>query len=232
MNLVQSKPQVIAFDFDGTLWDSLPVLEQIDTVVHESLQQHAPLLSQSFSVSELAMRRTVFAKQNPQLHHDLTKLRKTWLEQELNSLGLKESIAAVVMEDFLAARSDLDPYPDVWPALRVLRKHFRLVGLTNGNADLERVGLAGFFWRYSSSAELGVSKPSPDFFHRACALWGVSQQDIVHVGDEPERDVHAARLAGCNAVWLNRDGRSWPEKFGHSPVTIAKLTELQKIFTV
>lgn len=51
------------------------------------------------------------------------------------------------------------------------------------------------------SGEVGAEKPDPAIFALACAQLGVPSHAVVHVGDDPELDVAAARAAGC-AAWL------------------------------
>jgi len=46
------------------------------------------------------------------------------------------------------------------------------------------------------SAELGVAKPDPAAFHRACELLGVAPADTAMVGDSEPFDIAGARAAG------------------------------------
>lgn len=50
------------------------------------------------------------------------------------------------------------------------------------------------------SAEVGLEKPDPALYRRACALLGVPPAEALHVGDHPRKDVEAARAAGCRAL--------------------------------
>ncbi len=40
---------------------------------------------------------------------------------------------------------------------------------------------------------------------------GVEAAQVLHIGDDPLADVIGATRAGMQAVWLNRDGREWPQ---------------------
>jgi len=56
------------------------------------------------------------------------------------------------------------------------------------------------------SSELGVRKPSPDFFSRAGEALQVAAERILLVGDDWSNDYLAARGAGWQAVFLDRGG--------------------------
>jgi putative hydrolase of the HAD superfamily len=85
-----------------------------------------------------------------------------------------------------------------------------LGGLTNGNADIVRIGLDHVLGFCVSARGVGHAKPHPAIFAAACQTAGFAAAQVLHVGDDPERDVHGARAAGMCSVWLNRDGRDWP----------------------
>lgn len=50
------------------------------------------------------------------------------------------------------------------------------------------------------AGELGAAKPDPRCFARALARLGVAAAEAVYVGDDPERDLAAARRAGLRAI--------------------------------
>jgi len=51
---------------------------------------------------------------------------------------------------------------------------------------------------------LGAAKPDPRIFHAACDALGVEPGATLHIGDDLELDVLAARRAGLHAAWLLR----------------------------
>ncbi|BFU43509.1 hypothetical protein KRMM14A1004_17460 [Krasilnikovia sp. MM14-A1004] len=83
--------------------------------------------------------------------------------------------------------------------------------LTNGDTaqqrdKLRRIGLDGRIGPVFTPADLGVAKPDPDAFRRACAHWGLPPHAVLSVGDRYDLDVLAARAAGLDAVQLDRLG--------------------------
>ncbi len=116
------------------------------------------------------------------------------------------------------------------PALAALSARLPIVSLSNGNADLERIGLRHHFRHCISAREVGYAKPHAAIFEAACAKLGVAAEHVLHVGDDPYLDVGGARDAGLRTAWLNRSGAAWSH--GPSPdLTIGDLDELADLDT-
>jgi putative hydrolase of the HAD superfamily len=110
------------------------------------------------------------------------------------------------MRHFAAARNAVTPYEDVLPGLLKLKQRLMLGTITNGNADLDVVGLAHHFTVSLAAAHFGRGKPDAAIFLAACEAMGVAPQEAVYVGDDLQLDVQGAQLAGLRAVWMNRGG--------------------------
>ncbi|MCX4247776.1 HAD-IA family hydrolase [Paraliomyxa miuraensis] len=74
-------------------------------------------------------------------------------------------------------------------------------------ATLEALGVSSWIDAAIISAEVGVEKPHPEIFHRACERLGVRADRALHVGDDHHDDVDGARAAGCLALL-------WPAEVG------------------
>jgi putative hydrolase of the HAD superfamily len=107
-------------------------------------------------------------------------------------------------------------FPEVRPALVSLRERFVLVAVTNGNADLDKIGIRDLFDGVVSAAMAGAAKPAQPIFDMAVEAGGANAAQTLHVGDHPLYDVHGARNAGLKAVWVNRSGDKWPDEY-HAP---------------
>ncbi len=112
------------------------------------------------------------------------------------------------------------------PALIRLRARYRLFALSNGNADLERCGIADLFAGHVTARAAGFAKPDARIFARLADMAGVEPARVLHIGDDPSADVVGATQAGMQAVWLNRGAREWPEGFAAPPRTISTLAEI------
>jgi putative hydrolase of the HAD superfamily len=120
-------------------------------------------------------------------------------------------------EIYFAARNRVELYPDSLPALERIGARWPLVSLTNGNADLQRIGLHTHFAHHVCARDSGVAKPDPRIFLAAAERLGVAPAQILHVGDDPVMDMVGARDAGLRTAWINRDGLPWPGELGAPP---------------
>lgn len=108
-------------------------------------------------------------------------------------------------------RISFRPYPESEEALRGLRKlGARLYVVSNWDVLLEEVlrdlGWLGYFEGVVASAVVGREKPDPGIFEEALRRSGAARERTVHVGNDPVADVEGARLAGIDAVLVDRRG--------------------------
>lgn len=100
-----------------------------------------------------------------------------------------------------------DLYPDALEGVRLLRGAGDRVGVAGNQRAwstpaLRAAGLEAD--AYGTSEDWGVAKPEPAFFRRCCAELGSLPAETAYAGDDPVRDVAAARAAGLRAVWVRR----------------------------
>lgn len=103
-------------------------------------------------------------------------------------------------------------YPEVIDVLKLLHRRFRLAIVSNFDGRLrvilERFGISKYFGHIFVSSEIGADKPDPEIFRRAVKFLGLQPGDVLHVGDDPERDWHAAAVAGLSVFELDRTRNS------------------------
>jgi putative hydrolase of the HAD superfamily len=112
-----------------------------------------------------------------------------------------------------------DLYPEVPSVLEDLAPHFKLAVISNFDGRLrlilQHLGISKYFARVFISSELGADKPDPEIFRRAVAIMHLNANEVLHVGDDPERDWKAAAAAGLLVFRLHpprnslRDLLSW-----------------------
>jgi putative hydrolase of the HAD superfamily len=100
---------------------------------------------------------------------------------------------------------------------------------SNGNADLERIGLAHYFERTVCAREVGALKPAPAMFHRAIEGTDLTPAEVAYIGDDPALDVEGARRAGMRAVWVDRAQTPWPANIEPPSHRIGSLAELVQL---
>src|SRR5688500_7403957 len=158
MNHGLSAVRAICFDLDGTLWDVWPVIVRAEQAMYDFLALRYPRVTAAMTVEMLRKARVETARAYPQMAHDFTFLRRQTLADHAREFGYAEAMAEEAFEAFIQARNEVVLYDDVLPGLERLRQHFRLFTASNGNADLERIGLAHYFERSLCAREVGALK--------------------------------------------------------------------------
>ena len=115
------------------------------------------------------------------------------------------------IEDAFARRSAWYVFPDVLPALAVMRDAgLRLCVISNfvwGAPELiHDLELASHFEHLVISARVGFQKPHPGIFRHALEAMGVDPGRAVHVGDSYKADILGARRMGIEGVLIDRSG--------------------------
>ncbi len=222
--------KAISLDLDDTLWPIWPTIERAEKVLHEWLVVNAPITAALFS-SPSALReiRDYMGTHRPDLKNDLSALRRESIRLALSRAGEDPLLAEAGFEVFFAERQRVTLFDDARPSLQFLATRFPLVTISNGNADVAKVGLGEFFRATLSAREFGVGKPDPRIFHAAAGAVDLKPEEILHVGDDATLDALGAINAGMQAAWVNRSDHLWPhEQEPH--VTLGNLTELCALF--
>jgi putative hydrolase of the HAD superfamily len=103
-------------------------------------------------------------------------------------------------------------YPEVLDVLKQLRERFLLAVISNFDGRLrlilQNLGISKYFAHVFISSELGADKPDPEIFRRALKVIHMDANEVLHVGDDPERDWKAAAAAGLLVFRLDRPRNS------------------------
>lgn len=213
-------PKAILFDLDDTLWPIAPVILQAEQSLHQWLGSNAPRVSERFSIEHLRQARLALLATQPEFHLDLGALRRAGLLSAFEEAGEDIDKVEQAMVHFFAARNAVVPYDDVIPGLLRLKGRMKIGSVSNGNADLQAIGLAHHFSVSVAAHQLGFAKPDPAIFLAACGQLGVAPHEAVYVGDDVLLDVKGAQQAGLRAVWLNRTGSARHLEHGVAPDAI------------
>jgi len=200
----------ITLDLDDTLWPIAPVIVKAETALGQWLREHAPRTAAHWPMAAMRALRDEVAEQHPHLSHDFTRQRMITLERMLEAAGDDVALAQPAFDAFFAARCDVEHYDDTLAALDRLAARVPLAALSNGNADLHRIGLMHVFRFQLGAREHGAAKPAASIFHAACRQLDCDPAGVLHVGDDIEMDVLGAHHAGLRTCWINREDRRWP----------------------
>ena len=217
----------ISLDLDDTLWPVEPAILAAERALDAWLATHHPPVAAAWPIDAMRSLRERVSAERPELAHDFTAQRLITLERAFAACGIDEAPIEAAFEVYFAARNRVDCYPDTVPALQALAARLPLASLSNGNADLARIGLRGHFRHCVSARECGVGKPHAAIFHETCTRLGLAPEHVLHVGDDAHLDVAGARGAGLRTAWLNRDGAAWPDTAGpRADIEVRDLAEL------
>lgn len=221
--------QAIIFDLDDTLWEVGPVIVRAEHAMLAFLADRYPRVLERHSLDSMRDLRARMAREYPAMRHDFTWLRLESLRQHAREAEYPQAMAEEAFAVFYRARNEVVLYDDARPALERLHGRYRLFAVSNGNADLAAIGIAGYFERALAARDAGMLKPDPRIFTQLLEHAGLDATHALHVGDDAVADVEGARRAGLTPVWLNRSGDRWPVAAAPPPLTVRTLAELAEL---
>jgi putative hydrolase of the HAD superfamily len=124
-------------------------------------------------------------------------------------------IAAGIMA-YHATKAELQPFPDVLPFLRRVHEQGDVVlGVITHGLELKQaeklllLKVVPFLHPGAIfiSDQVGISKPNPKLYQRACAAMGLVPSEVMYVGDNPLHDIDPVNALGMISVRLHRDNR-------------------------
>jgi len=218
------KIRAITLDLDDTLWEIAPVIRRAEMMLWNWLGDHYPRITERWKPEDVVGLRKSMFEEFPDKVHDFRFLRKTVLKRIAVSSGYSEDLVEPAFSVFDDARNQVQLYPEVLPELKWFAEHFVVIAITNGNANLHRIGIADLFDDIVTSVAVGVAKPARPIFDAAIERAGVSPKETLHVGDHAESDVQGARDAGMRTVWVNRTSSQWPEHLNEPDAIVEDMT--------
>lgn len=221
--------RTITLDLDDTLWAIGPVIVRAEQHLYEWFGERFPRIVEQFSMLEILALRNRVIEENLDRSHDLTFLRHAVIARLGQECGYDDIPIDEAFAVFDKVRNEPELFPDVRPALESLKQRYTLVAVTDGNANLDKIGISDLFDEFVSARTAGVAKPDRRIFDAAVSVGGAPQAQTLHVGDHPEKDVQGARDAGLKTVWINRIEARWPDALDEPDRVVTDLHELDRI---
>jgi len=190
--------KVLTFDVVGTLIDfERGMLDYLHLAAPES-----GVTDDDFLAAYRAARKTGDTGWYP---NDLVRVWHVVAPQ----LGLPDT--ETLAEGFRDSVAQWPAFPDSIEALQRLRKHFKLVTMTNAQgwalSYFEKT-LGSPFDLLLSCDDALCEKPDPCYFAYARgryeAAWGYKQEDNLHVAQSQYHDIGVARTLGLKTCWIER----------------------------
>jgi HAD superfamily hydrolase (TIGR01549 family) len=225
-----NKVTILAFDLDDTLWPCMPVIQYAEETLYAWLDQHYPRITANYDPQQLVDLRKQFTAQDKKYSVDLSMMRYEFLKKLAtdNQYDVGE-VADKGFDVFYNARQQVNFYDDVFPALERLSLKYRLGAITNGNANVEKVGLGHLMEHTISAIDLQIAKPDKRIYHALADRFDVPTEQILYIGDHPEYDVIGPQVAGLRAAWINREDHQWPPSLPLPKYQITNLYDLEAL---
>ena len=231
--------KLLTFDLDNTLWSVDPIIARAENAMMEWIYQNHPELRFKVTTVQFEQYKDKISSERPDISHDLTQLRLTTLRQVLDGhvAGDVNAIVKKAYEVFQRERNIVQYFPYVLETLEELADQYPLIALSNGNADVHKVGIGHLFKNHFSAAGVGFAKPHPAMFQYALQAIKVSAHEAIHIGDHPVQDIQAAKDVGMKTIWVNWMNHAWPlackpdatvNNFEDLPDAIAKLCQVKE----
>lgn len=228
-----AKLKLITFDLDNTLWPVDEVIRRAEAACQQWLQAHHPDAAAQLQPAAMREIRNQLLQAHPGYLSNLTALRTALLAEGFRRAGYSEPdarrFAGQAFDVFHDARNQVTLFPGARALLERLGKRYAIGALSNGNADLNKAGLADLFHFHHCAESIGKRKPAPDMFHAALDSAGSAPHQALHIGDHPEEDIQAALAVGFDAVWANILGLEWPSHLPRHPHQISDLEALYQL---
>jgi putative hydrolase of the HAD superfamily len=147
-------------------------------------------------------------------------------------------VASAVVAYHETKSKELAPYPDAVELLEDLAKTDLVVGvITAGLAvkqaeKIVRLHVGQYLTPNAIfiSDQIGISKPNPKLYSRACQAVGVLPKEAMYVGDNPAGDVDPPKSIGMIAVLNRRTGKYASTAFATKPdYQISSFQQLREI---
>lgn len=202
----------IFFDIDDTLFSTTAFAEQARRNGIAAMVQMGLRCDPEEAWNELTDVISEFSS-NYGNHYDklLNRLPRAAVEGTSPSLLVAAAVVAYHETKF----RELSAYEDVSTCMRMLAQTPLVLGIITAGLRVKqaekliRLGV----WKYIHpkavfiTDEVGIGKPNPKLFLRACETMGLDPQECMYVGDHPLHDVDPANKVGMISVWNQREGR-------------------------
>ncbi len=206
----QLTPKILAFDVFGTVVDwHGSIMREVEQLLPE-IDANAFTLAWRAGYAP-AMQRVMSGELGWTLIDDLHRMI---LDKILVEFGV-ESLSEAQKKYLNKAWHRLDGWPDSSEGLKLLKQHFTICSLSNGNLGLltNMAKHSGLPWDCVLSAEVfRAYKPHPDTYLGVAKVFDVAPEEVMLVAAH-HNDLAAARDCGLQTAYIER-----PLEYGTSQV--------------
>ena len=206
------KLKAVLFDIDDTLFSTTDFATRARLDAVEAMRRYGLRVPAEELLREL---NEAIAEFGSNFEHHFDKLLLRLPRSKLRGVNWSLATAAAIVAYHDAKFTRLAPFDDVPPALERLRRSDLVLGVVTDGLEMKqaekliRLRVASFFPPQAIfiSDRIGISKPNPKLFRRACEALDLQPEETMYVGDHPVKDIDGANGAGLVTVLVNRGGR-------------------------
>lgn len=202
----------IFFDIDDTLYSTSEFTELARNMALDAMIQAGLSLEKSVLREELE---EVIGEFSTNYEHHFDKLLLRIPKRYYRGVNPAIIVAAGVIayHDIKARR--LAPYEDAIEVLRLLSKTDLVLGIITEGLEVKqaeklvRMRINQYLSPNSIfiSNQIGISKPNPKIYQRACSDLNLRPSETMYVGDNPLHDVDPPNAIGMITVRMRRGGK-------------------------
>jgi putative hydrolase of the HAD superfamily len=226
----------IFFDIDDTLYSTTEFARRAREASVDAMIAHGVQATREELLAELDEVVKEFSS-NYDRHFD--KLLQRLPRRATRGVNPSLVVAAGVVAYHETKQRELRPYPDAIALLDALKGAGPLVGIiTDGIAvkqaeKIVRLKVLPYVAAHAVyiSDAVGINKPNPKLYLRACADLNLRPSSVMIVGDNPRNDVDPPNRLGMVTVRVRRSGGKYKDQEGETQAryTIERFDELRLV---
>lgn len=202
----------IFFDVDDTLYSTSEFSDQARSEALDAMIEAGLSVEKSVLQEEL---REVIGEFTSNYEHHFDKLLLRVPRRHYRGINPAVIIAAGVIAYHETKVRRLAPYEDAVEVLRLLSKTELILGVITEGLEVKqaeklvRMRLNQYLSPNSIfiSNQIGISKPNPKIYQRACSDLNLKPAETMYVGDNPDHDIDPPSRIGMLTVRMRRGGK-------------------------
>ncbi|MCB9883318.1 MAG: TIGR02253 family HAD-type hydrolase [Planctomycetes bacterium] len=212
--------RAIFFDIDDTLFSTSVFAEKARRNAMEAMIRYGLKVDRDALVRELE---EVISEFSSNYEHHFDKLLLRVPQKSFEGINRAILVAAGVVAYHETKFHELKVFDDAYELLRDLSKTPVIMGIISAGLSIKqaekivRLNIYEFLNPEAIfiSEQVGISKPNPKLYQRACEQLGVPPEQVMYIGDHPANDIAPPKKLGMVTVLHRRSG-----KYAKDPVTV------------
>lgn len=197
--------EAISFDLDDTLYNNSPYIEAAESALISYIEEQYPIAAHLTSHDWIILKRAAL-QDYPELGNDISQLRMKTLQNGFHLARMEPNLIPSAVSDcfnmFHKARSNFMVSNEVLNVLKALAQVVPLAAITNGNVDCKAIGIDRYFTSIIHASPKTPMKPHSSMFNFTSEALNIPATNILHVGDDLEKDIQGAIQAGFQSAWF------------------------------